>query len=99
MSVTVENWYVVSGVLHWWMRGADGTSRGKDHLGRAGNFIEGTSQIRSWNEYDEGIFMFSDGNRRYIAALKTHYSNPRYPAQCIENKEALLAKLAGIPRG
>lgn len=107
MSVTVENWYiVVSGTtpgaatnLHWWSRSAAGVSRGKDHLGREGSFAENIMQIRAWSEYDGEMFMFYgvDG-RRCIAPLKTHYKNPRYPAQCVENKQALIAQLAGVPK-
>lgn len=94
MALTIANWYVNEKNLHWWTDSTVGTSRGKDHAGRSGNFVGNSVKISSWQEFDGGFFRFvgADG-RRYDAAFATHYKNKAHPNQCVKDKEELLAKL------
>lgn len=110
MSVVVSNWYLSAAdgnqtILHWWTRDSSrnnakpGTSTGRDHLGREGTFTENTMPILFWQEYDGDMWAFTGPNdKRAIAALSTHYKNPKYPAQCVSGKSQLVEQLVNVKK-
>lgn len=96
---TLANWYIEAGAVHWWKNEAGGTSKGRDHLGREGNFAHHSVKIVSWSYYPGDFFRFNGADgKRYDAAYSTHYANPRWPGQCVSSVQQVFEQLAGFPK-